>query len=723
MTEQTEKNTPLVYTSILYIFGLILFLEWIYPVQDITDGNNITIFIVYACVCFIISLFRWKGWIKFLLKGLGLLFFLDMLYFRQPFLSAGWFEQLIVEILFNMETLFSQEWNVLTPLFRSLLFFILIWVMSYLLHYWFVEMKRIFLFVLLTIFYLAVLDTFTSYDAGIAIVRTFIISFLALGLTNLMKEFEMESIRFTWIKKSLIGFLPILGIVLLSSLIGYVAPKLEPMWPDPVPFMQNVVENAGDSESMVQKVGYGEDDSRLGGSFIQDDTPVFRAEAADEHYWRIETKDLYTGKGWEVSAEPDYEIQPNGEISLDSFSNQVETEQREATLQFYPDSGIDKVLYPYGITDVESERPVQFLLNRQTDAIETNVDGQSISLRNYTVHYDQPVFSIEQLNQANSADPAEITERYTQLPQDLPARVGELAEDITASYDTRYEKAKAVEQYFGSNEFTYQTTDVPVPEEDEDYVDQFLFESKAGYCDNFSTSMVVLLRTLDIPTRWVKGFTGGEMIDRGETHQTYEVTNANAHSWVEVYFEGIGWVPFEPTQGFQNLSDFELDQSQEASPEWEDEELPEPELPEEEEEQPEEMDVQNTNQTVNLSLNWWQIGLVVAVLAVIAFLIYRFRLHWQTKIYARKLQHHRNAQLFQEAYHHLLKVLKHHGLKKDPDQTLREFAKMVDTRYETAAMGKLTSYYEHILYKDEVAHPPSDVEVQLWEHLVKKIMG
>src|SRR5699024_11021410 len=139
--------------------------------------------------------------------------------------------------------------------------------------------------------------------------------------------------------------------------------------------------------------------------------------------------------------------------------------------------------------------------------------------------------------------------------------VGELAEEVTEYYSKRYEKAKVIEQYFNRNGFVYQISDVPIPDDDEDYVDQFLYDTKAGYCDNYSTSMVVMLRTLDIPARWVKGFTGEEKVaekvmPNGNTRGVYEVTNANAHSWVEVYFPEIGWVPFEPTQGFTNEADF-----------------------------------------------------------------------------------------------------------------------------------------------------------------------
>ena len=63
--------------------------------------------------------------------------------------------------------------------------------------------------------------------------------------------------------------------------------------------------------------------------------------------------------------------------------------------------------------------------------------------------------------------------------------------------------------------------------------------------------MVVLLRSLEIPARWAKGFSpGSPATENGIT--TYTVRNLNAHSWVEVYFDGYGWVPFEPTPSFQN---------------------------------------------------------------------------------------------------------------------------------------------------------------------------
>jgi len=90
-----------------------------------------------------------------------------------------------------------------------------------------------------------------------------------------------------------------------------------------------------------------------------------------------------------------------------------------------------------------------------------------------------------------------------------------------------------------------------------------LFEMKAGYCDYYSTAMVVMARSIGLPARWVKGYVSGQSATQAVMEQfvpdeaivtdgpdLYTVRNSDAHSWVEIYFQGFGWVPFEPTPGF-----------------------------------------------------------------------------------------------------------------------------------------------------------------------------
>ncbi|EFM10246.1 transglutaminase domain protein, partial [Paenibacillus curdlanolyticus YK9] len=112
-------------------------------------------------------------------------------------------------------------------------------------------------------------------------------------------------------------------------------------------------------------------------------------------------------------------------------------------------------------------------------------------------------------------DPAEIIAEYTQLPDSLPARVGELAAKIMkdSAEDTadasRYAKVTAIESYLKTH-YAYTLQGSKVPPTGADFVDDFLFEQRQGYCVHFSTAMVVMLRTQGIPARWVKGYAPGE---------------------------------------------------------------------------------------------------------------------------------------------------------------------------------------------------------------------
>ncbi len=723
-----KMKIPLLYTSILYICAFVLFLEWLYPVNVIGDVNNLTVFILFTMFCFFISMLQIQWYISMPLKGFGLLFIINSLFLIHPLFSRLWFDQVFMELSFNINVLFSQQWYELTPLFRSVLFLLLIWLMSYLLHYWFIVMKRIFLFVLLTIIYITVLDTFTIYEADAAIVRTFVVSFVALGMTNFFKEIDREAIRFSWVKKSPIWVVPLVTIVLFSTLIGYAAPKFDPQWPDPVPFLKSTAENAGSSDtgSGISKVGYGNNDSRLGGSFVQDYTPVFQAAAKDDHYWRVETKDVYTGKGWEKSQDPQYELQQNNAISLETFADSVETEEFTATLDFQGNNNMEKLIYPYGISSVETSQDVGLMLDSQFGEIRTELEGNGLSLNSYAITYDRPSFAIDELRKVGDEDPASLNERFTQLPDSLPDRVGELAAEVTADDDNRYDKARSIESYFSRNGFAYQISDVPVPGENEDYVDQFLFDSKVGYCDNYSTSMVVMLRSLDIPARWVKGFTSGEVIEQGENQEAYdiyEVTNANAHSWVEVYFPEKGWVPFEPTQGFPNMAEFHFNPD---STEENDDEYVAPETESEQKQLPEESETETNSSASNSSnfdVNWWYVLSGFAVILLITFIVYRTRFRWKTVYLNMKIKSKGDAKTYQEAYHHLLKVLAYNGFQKNTDQTLREYSKRIDSLYGTTTMRQLTNHYERILYKNELGNQEAANLRQLWKNLIKRVMA
>jgi len=160
---------------------------------------------------------------------------------------------------------------------------------------------------------------------------------------------------------------------------------------------------------------------------------------------------------------------------------------------------------------------------------------------------DNPVYTVTSaarvpadglLRQAAPADERAMR-AYLQLPP-LNPRVWALADSLTAGRAARIDQVRAVEAWLHTFQYTL---DLP-RNRAEASLEGFLFRRRAGHCEYFSTAMVVLLRARGIPARNVNGFLGGEWNDDA---RYLAVTGNHAHSWVEAWFPGYGWVPFDPT--------------------------------------------------------------------------------------------------------------------------------------------------------------------------------
>jgi len=159
----------------------------------------------------------------------------------------------------------------------------------------------------------------------------------------------------------------------------------------------------------------------------------------------------------------------------------------------------------------------------------------------YDVVSDAGIPSARELRSALAEYPEEIRLIYLRLPHQMNPQVGELARTLTASAANNYDRAVAIESYLRNN---FQYTLDPPAIEPEDPVGSFLFRSKSGYCEYFAAAMAVMLRTLNVPSRLVNGFQTGTYNRFGKD---FVVRARDAHSWVEVYFTGYGWIPFDPT--------------------------------------------------------------------------------------------------------------------------------------------------------------------------------
>lgn len=137
-------------------------------------------------------------------------------------------------------------------------------------------------------------------------------------------------------------------------------------------------------------------------------------------------------------------------------------------------------------------------------------------------------------------DYEDILATCLQLPDGIEEGVYSLAMELTANADNPYDKAAAIQYWLQSN--CVYTLEPEYPRYDRDFVSQFVMDTREGYCSYFASAMTVMCRIAGIPARYVEGYS----VKAG---QDVTITGEDAHAWTEVYFNGIGWVSFDPGNG------------------------------------------------------------------------------------------------------------------------------------------------------------------------------
>ena len=174
----------------------------------------------------------------------------------------------------------------------------------------------------------------------------------------------------------------------------------------------------------------------------------------------------------------------------------------------------------------------------------------------------------DQLKAAGGLVPEDV-QRDLFLPPNTPAIIEQTALKATGDALTEYDKAVALQDYFRDNSFVY-STQTPLKQgfdgDGARVIAKFL-EVKSGYCVHFASAMALMARTLGIPSRVAEGYlpgatSGGTATNPGE----YTVTSDDLHAWPELYFAGVGWVPFEPTVGRGTVPDYTRPQTDAAAP-------------------------------------------------------------------------------------------------------------------------------------------------------------
>lgn len=265
-------------------------------------------------------------------------------------------------------------------------------------------------------------------------------------------------------------------------------------------------------------------------------------DAGWRFYWRSLTYDEYTGLGWQSSPTEEQYLQAGSMLHAQEFVTQRLVEQQIRLVE-----KIGPSIYAAGEL-LTINKPFTTALRPISSATvepgaRLDLFGASASEASYRVLSAVPGADFYALRNAGEGYPDWVVQRYLALPPDVPERVFSLANELTSEALTPLDRIRIIESYL--REIPY-TLDLPAPPSDRDIVDYYLFDLKKGYCDYSATAMVVMARAIGVPARLAMGYASGSY---DPVNQRYLVSEADAHSWPEIYFPGYGWVEFEPTGG------------------------------------------------------------------------------------------------------------------------------------------------------------------------------
>lgn len=595
----------------------------------------------------------------------------------------------------------------------------------------------ILLFTGMNIVTFAILDSFTSYYLWTEVAWT-----VFAGLGWLVSfHFRRYQTKYPqgWYHLRLSPFKVLVNIVVVFScvlLLGISMPEVAPLLTDPYSAWQNLQGNKYEKSKETEKKsspsasGYSRDDSKLGGGFNFDYSTVMTVTSSKASYWRGETRDLYTGTGWgglqERNLDGTVDILDQS-MNFNRVGSKVKTEKVEQTIVMNSKRSYPVLFGAYSISHIsllsDEEKTKDPLARWYPEDRSVKWDGFDRNPKNggypsvYKVVSEMPVIPLEELRSAsyNTLYPNGIESKYVQLDRDFPDSVKQLAEQVTAKGKTPYDKMVLLQDYLKNN-YTYTNTPDLSRKVHKDLVEGFLFDIKEGYCDYFSTSMVTMARSIGMPARWVKGFSTGHQEFQGPENLTneptgpYVVTNADAHSWAEVYFgEEYGWVTFEATPGFDapiNVTDDEVNKTP-----------AEPASAEPEDVEPE---VDSAPQSNTAFLRWF-LSITASILLVLGgYLLWRYRSAlYYTYLRVRKGRELTSGEKVVVETGRWIHFMRRRGFTREDHETLREAV----TRWKDDAPSMASSFDELLLQFEKAKYSPHTVSEQDWRALQMKLQN
>ncbi|MFG6491144.1 transglutaminaseTgpA domain-containing protein [Microbacterium sp. P03] len=262
-------------------------------------------------------------------------------------------------------------------------------------------------------------------------------------------------------------------------------------------------------------------------------------------YLRVATLSQFDGQVWEPDRGRPVSLDDAAALVPDQVAEGIEVIEVDTTVEVQNlRSSWLPVSYP--AVEVSGLGPEWSALPENRTVISRSATSAG---ETYDIQTRVPQPSLEQVRatRAGGIDDDGVT---LALPADMPSVIAERANEVTAGAATDYDKLKALQDWFRSSEFSY-SLDAPVADGFDgtgaDAVAEFL-QQREGYCVHYASAFALMARSLDMPTRIVVGYLPGTTTgDEVDDQRVYSVQSGQLHAWPETYFEGIGWIGFEPT--------------------------------------------------------------------------------------------------------------------------------------------------------------------------------
>ena len=255
------------------------------------------------------------------------------------------------------------------------------------------------------------------------------------------------------------------------------------------------------------------------------DFELFRMNSDTERYWRLTTLPEFDGRTFRL---------PSRDLDRVDDTDGGEPQGRTIRQQIQILALTDKIVP--AAADVYQVAPNdEMRVNHDTGTLLKLTD--LVSGEQFTIVSVAPDLTPDELRAATTDNPPD--EIFLGLPDDVPDDVYDTAAEVTAGATTDYDRLIALQNWFRDN-FEY-STEVQSGHGN-NAIESFL-QIRKGYCEQFAATFAVMARTLGIPSRVAVGYTPGRLRSDG----WYSVLGRNSHAWPEIWFDGIGWVAFEPT--------------------------------------------------------------------------------------------------------------------------------------------------------------------------------